>query len=70
MFEGYDELLQEISTKLIEFLDEEFIEINLNVERPSKHSILYYPKKSRQLFLKSNSHLHLLLYAPISTNLS
>ena len=41
MFKNYDEILQRISEKLMNYLDEKFLEITLDVERTSENSIGY-----------------------------
>jgi hypothetical protein len=39
MFENYDELMYEVAQTLYDYMDEDFIEIVLEVERPSGDSI-------------------------------
>jgi hypothetical protein len=41
MFQNYDEIMQRIANILFNYLKEDFIEINLEVERPSGSSIGY-----------------------------
>ena len=44
MFENYDELMQKIANELQEYMDEEFIEITLEIERGSNDAIGYTGK--------------------------